>query len=87
MPPPAPPCDACCSSVPAASPTIAHEPKRLLAAGSIGALMFVELCKQRAAEFMQELLKPVFNTIFRFKTAAAILWQALRVSPRAQGQR
>ncbi len=27
--------------------------------------MFVELCRQRAGDFMQELLKPVFNTIFR----------------------
>ena len=27
--------------------------------------MFVELCKQRAGDFMQELLKPMFNTIFR----------------------
>ena len=50
----------------AAASTNANEPKRLLSASSIGALMFVELCKQRAAEFMQELLKPVFNTIFRF---------------------
>ena len=52
--------------MPAAASTNALEPKRLLSASSIGALMFVELCKQRAAEFMQELLKPVFNTIFRF---------------------
>ena len=28
-------------------------------------IMFVELCKQRAFDFMQELLKPMFNTIFR----------------------
>jgi hypothetical protein len=37
-----------------------------LPAGSIAATMFVELCKQKAADFMQELLKPMFNTIFRF---------------------
>jgi hypothetical protein len=39
---------------------------------------------------MQELLKPVFNTIFRFvccDVAPGILRQALRISPRAQGQR
>ncbi len=88
--PPGISCDACCSSVTAASSTNAHEPKRLLAAGSVGALMFVELCVQRAAEFMQELLKPVFNTIFRFvccDVIPGILRQALRISPRAQGQR
>lgn len=41
------------------------ESRRLLTSGGVAAVMFVELCKQKAGEFMQELLKPLFNTIFR----------------------
>ncbi len=29
--------------------------------------MFIELCKQRAGDFMLELLKPLFNTILRWQ--------------------
>ena len=41
------------------------EQRRLLSSDSVGAIMFIELCKQRAGDFMLELLKPLFNTILR----------------------
>ena len=58
----------------------------LTPAGGVGATMFVELCKQKATDFMQELLKPLFNTIFR-RAAAAAAAGAQCVNARAQGER
>ncbi len=43
-------------------------------------MMFVELCRQRAGDFMQELLKPVFNTIFRCVFIPRFLLHSLLVS-------